>query len=309
MPKRKSTTSLINNNKPKSLRHKREAAPSTRKTRSSSRRRTRASASLSSLETKKASMDKYSTSIDSNYVDPDIDLNSVMTLSDDNRAVVATTQMEKSVGFQENASRSNSKKLVRRRRSAKSDISKCSSTSLIKKSTFQTKSKNKALKGSLSQKCSRDHIERKYSEQELLAIRQKNKKKVNSTLGNARFIKMAFWRTLFPHLQGCGWVKVQQMSFNDDFGTYYFVPPGVSIEWLSSIVDVVCHVSSNNTYRGAYELYLKDLHLLRNLKRVPSYRRAFAFSQSIFTKKSSRVGEHIQVSRLPEPSTAQKLYR
>ena len=144
----------------------------------------------------------------------------------------------------------------------------------------------------------------KCDEQTLLSVRQLNLNKVNLHLGNARFIKLAFWRTLLPKLLQRGWSKTQQYAtFDENFGTVYFETPESS-QKFTSIVEVINYVSSLEQYESIWRDYENDLKFMRKVK-VPRKHLGYTLDRSLMSRKCSRVGNEFQALNLPNPSKRQ----
>jgi len=144
--------------------------------------------------------------------------------------------------------------------------------------------------------------------QEIMDLRRRNIKKFNGGRGNARFIKMAFWRTLYPQLKERGWVQIQvNKCKSDDFGSMYFIPKGVSkwrksFRWLSTMTEVIDFVANNDKYEEVYDRFEEDYEMLRNRKipRSNNQRKQLNFTRNMFPQKTVRVGSEYQVTNLPE---------
>jgi len=144
--------------------------------------------------------------------------------------------------------------------------------------------------------------------QEIMDLRRRNIKKFNGGRGNARFIKMAFWRTLYPQLKERGWVQIQvNKCKSDDFGSMYFIPKGVSkwrksFRWLSTMTEVIDFVANNDKYEEVYDRFEEDYEMLRNHKipRSNNQRKQLNFTKNMFPQKTVRVGSDYQVTNLPE---------
>ena len=187
----------------------------------------------------------------------------------------------------------------------------------IKKTTSSTFARGKEINNRKSSSSTKMDKKKDYaqelalkgdSDQKWMDLRKHNRKKVNGKTAG-RFIKMAFWRSLMPNLKERGWKEIEiNTNDNEDFGSIFFIPPGVSTKrksnkWFSKLVDVINFVSNDTSYEDIYCTFEEELKKLREIKQPKkSFRQQFNFTQSTYPQKSARIGERYQVSHLPSPT-------